>query len=407
MPQERRQTTRWLYGMPFLHGIVYRVSVVLIACASRVFCRPRLLNMECLPKEEPYLLLPNHSSMLDPFWVGAPIPRGVKAMASASLFRIPVVGLFLTMVGCFPKKKFTKDRESMLTLQEQFDQGYVVLIFPEGNRSWNGETAQITQGIGRLIKRLDCKVVYARINSAYLYQPRWARYPRWVPIEATYDGPHEYDETISVEEITADVQEHLTVVPHLKRPARVWGFRMAHGLPQYLWACPVCYQLDALTVPKRRGNTIRCQSCEAQWDVDVYSRMSGASDVSVADAFRIIEAHFGSPPVAVSEDYETDGVALLAPEGQLLYIPRDKKRPEVEAEGAIQVHRDGFRVVEGTRVIWEASYDTIRGISVEMANLLHFRIGDRLYRLVIPGDSPLKWDHFLRKWRLHVVGAEH
>jgi hypothetical protein len=42
-----------------------------------------------------------------------------------------------------------------------------------------------------------------------------------------------------------------------------------------------------------------------------------------------------------------------------------------------------------------------------MANLLHFRIGDRLYRLVIPGDSPLKWDHFLRKWRLHVVGAEH
>ena len=110
MSNQRSQTTRWFYGLPLLHGIVYRVSTLILAVVGFVWWRAKYTGRECIPKTGPFLLLPNHSSMLDPFWIGAPTGRGMKSMASAGLFQIPIVGAYLSMVGCFPKKKFTKDK---------------------------------------------------------------------------------------------------------------------------------------------------------------------------------------------------------------------------------------------------------------------------------------------------------
>ena len=69
-----KQTTRGLYGMPFWHGIVYRLTTYPFDIGSIIW-RPQIKNLDQLPKEEPYLLLGNHSSMLDPFWAGIYIPR--------------------------------------------------------------------------------------------------------------------------------------------------------------------------------------------------------------------------------------------------------------------------------------------------------------------------------------------
>ena len=321
--------------------------------------------------------------------VGVPINRGVKPMASAGLLRVPILGTFLKAVGCFPKEKFTKDRKSMKMLQQHYDNGYVVLLFPEGNRSWNGETAEINPGIGRLIKRMDCKVVYARINSGYLHHPRWAHYPRWIPIEATYDGPHEYSEQ-SAEEITADVQARLQVKPHLKKPARVWGFRMAHGLTDYLWACPKCITTEALDVPRRRGNTVRCTSCKAEWEIDVFSMMNGSSTLSVGDAFRRIEGKLGTPPVVDAERLEETGIILSGPSAKLYTIPRNTNRPALAFEAELQLRGEGLRMLSGGTVIWDAPFTELGAFSIEVANTLHFRVGGVLFRAVVAGQSPLK-----------------
>jgi 1-acyl-sn-glycerol-3-phosphate acyltransferase len=407
MKADRRQTTKWLYGMPLFSGLVYRFSAFVVRVLMATLWRARLRNLDTLPKDEPFLLLSNHSSMLDPFWVGVPVPRGVRAMASSSLLSIPVLGAYLKMCGCFPKMKYTRDKDAMETLQRFFEEGYAILIFPEGNRSWNGETGQIGPGIGRLIKRLQCKVVYARLNSAYLVKPRWAMHARSVPIEVEYDGPYSYEEGMSVEAITAEVQEKITVIPHLKEPARVRGRKMAAGLPQYLWACPHCFALEALKLQKRNKNAVRCEACSSEWEIDVFCMLRGQTELSVADAFRVIEAHFSVPPIAEKAVFDSTGVALEATDGKLFFVPRGKQKPECVAEGRIQLHRDGVRVVQEDAVIWSAGYQEIRGISVEFGNMLHFRIGEKLMRLRIDDHSPLKWDHFLRRWRLHVVGTEY
>ena len=402
MPPDYDHLSRGLYGQSLLNGIVYRLSLLLLAILGRTVWRFRITGLDRLPVDEPYLLLPNHTSLLDPFWIGAKVPRGVKSMASANLFAIPVIGAYLRMVGCFPKKKYTKDKESMQDLQRFFDEGYTIMLFPEGNRSWNGETAEIQPGIGRLIKRLGCKVVYGRLSTAYLVQPRWAKYPRWVPVEMTYDGPYSYDDSQTVEEITAHVQSCLTVNPTVKSGGRTAGFRMAHGLPQYLWACPSCFALSTMTVSKRGGDWVSCTSCQAEWAVDVESMLTPSTSgpaMTVAEAFHLIDDHFGSRPVSDPARFAETGVVLHSEHGHIQRVSKGKKALTTEGEGRIELRPDGLQVVEGGAVVWSVAMEDIKSISVEMANLLHFRVDGVLYRVTVRGDSPLKWDHFLRRWQ--------
>jgi len=397
----------WRYGLPLFNAVVYRGTLVILRLLGRTVWRWRLDGLEKCPLDEPFLLLPNHTSLMDPFFVGSPVNRCIRSMASRSVLKIPYLGAFLKTVGSFPKMKYTKDRAAMQTLQRLFDEGFAILLFPEGNRSFNGETAPLLPGVGRLIKRLGCKVVYARMNTNYFFQPRWAKYPRWVPIEVTYDGPHTYDPDQTAEQITADAQKHLTVVPHLKNPAATWGFRMAHGLPQYLWACPKCFELETLAVAPDDGNSVVCGCCASRWTLNVECMMSGTTEQSVADAFRAIEAHFGAPPVADRAHFDETGVALRGAGGELLEVPPHDRKGVLKCKGEYQIHTSGLRIVDGDTVLWQASFESIKAISVEMANLLHFRIDGTLHRVVLPEESPLKWDHFLRKWRRHEVGSEH
>lgn len=407
MADKKPDTYNWFYGNPPLLGILYRVVTFIFRALGVTIFRFRLEGLDKVPLKEPILILPNHSTMLDPFLVGPPVMRGTKQMASAGLLRVPYLGTLLKNLGSFPKMKYTKDKNSMQTLQDKYDEGYAVILFPEGNRCWNGETSSVGDGIGRLIKRMGATVVYARMNSAFLFQPRWAKYPRWVPIEITYDGPYRYgDDSRTAEEIAQEVQDKLTVSAHLKKPARTWGFRMAHGLRQYLWACPSCFTFESLHPSKKDGNTIVCSACSAQWKLNVENIMQGETTLPVNEAFNQLDEHFGRPPIANRESFDEDGVALKAEHGKLLFLPQGSKTGEVEAEGRFEIHKDGLRVTRTDGTEWNAAFSDMKAISVEIASLLHFRIEDKLYRVVIPDHSPLKWDHFLRYWRLHSVGTE-
>ena len=414
-----RQTTKGLYGFPIFSGLVYRFTTSLIRVLMRFYWRGNLKGMEKLPKEEPFLLLPNHTSMMDPFWVGGTVPRGVRAMASAGLLRIPVLGAYLKMCGCFAKMKYTKDRESMQALQRHYDDGYAVLLFPEGNRSWNGEIEPIGEGIGRLIKRLNCKVVYARLNTAYLVKPRWATYSRRIPIDIDYDGPYSYDETQSVADITADVQKRLTVVPPTSYPKKVSGKKLAHGLEKYLWACPSCFAVESLTPGtwsrseadregsgQSRTDKIACSDCGESWGLDLFCMLHPKEGevFSVADAFRKIDAHFGSPPVADQAHFQATGEALVVEDAELSLIPR-KGKPNRIVKGRLSLNKEGLQINPASGDSWTIGWGEMRGVSVEVGNKLHFRQEDRLYRVESTGHSPLKLDHFFRHWALKAKNS--
>ena len=379
--------------MPFWHGVVYRLTTATLRMIGFFAWRPQFQGLEKLPKEEPYLMLGNHSSMLDPFWAGIYVPRGIKAMASAAVLNVPYLGAWLKMCGCFPKMKYTKDRNSMRLLQENFDAGYTILLFPEGNRSWDGRLGEVGQGIGRLIKRMQCKVVFVTLPTASLYQPRWAVYPRWVPVEVIYDGPYEYDEDQSAEDIWRDVVKKITVQPRILKNRRTFGYKMAHGLSNYLWACPHCFAIDGLNVVHNNGNQIACSHCGEKWTLTVENKMLGNHELTVPTAFDAIAEHFGTKPMVDKHAIN----ALECKNSKILKRNEDKKMRSI-GTGTLKITPTALVLEDDSGILFSVAHENITAISVEIANLLQFRVNGIVHRLVTPGQSSLMWAYFLRNW---------
>lgn len=387
---------KWFYGMPILDWLSYRIMWWFVWCLNWIAFRTKYTGLDALPKKEPYLLLANHSSMLDPFWVGHPIYRPSRFMGSAQMLKTPYLGAFLRKLGTFPKIKYVKDKEAMETLQNFYDQGFVITLFPEGNRSWDGKTTKIAPGIGRLVKRLQSPVVYGRLKTAYFFQPRWARYPRWVPIEIEYDGPYHYSDHQTVDDITADVQRRLHVQQQLPASYLTWGFRMAEGLPNYMWACPSCFAVESLRVVGKKKNAVQCSVCTEQWTLNTQCvlQASGQS-FTVEEAMDTIKAHFGTPPrFPLSTGIGGADVVLEIPHMTIVQISKEQGNTEVW-NGVCVVTTEGVGSADGSI---HFPFCRIEAISMELGSALFVRFQGDSYRLGVGSASICKIEYVLCSW---------
>lgn len=398
---------RWFYGLKFIDWLIYRLTWIAIIPLVKGPIRLRGFGHRGLPQDGPMLLLPNHFTVIDPFMAGWLPHRPSRFMASAQPLASPFLGRWLKALGAFPKKKFVKDRNSMEAVQELFDDGQLITIFPEGTRSWDGRPMPIGDGIGRLVKRLDSPVILAHMVSAHFFWPRWAHYPRFIPVHIEYEGPLRWPEDATAAEITADIARHLGRPQYIPEGYRTWGFRMAHGLPAFLWACPHCFALDALGVHPADSNHVLCGSCGADWAVTLDTRLAPATDTlperSVAEAYDHVVEHFGERPVVDRDTFEDTGVALHGGTGTLFKARNEGRGFDAVAQGPM--HLDGTGLVVGDGAAQgRLDYAHLRAVSVELGNKVQMRTEDSLYRLVPDDGSVLKWGHFIHAWRCSVQG---
>ncbi len=393
------------WGLGFWNWLIYRSTWLAITPLLKGPIRLKGFGHRDIPQDGPLLLLPNHHTMLDPFMAGWLPVRPSRFMASAQPLKLPFLGAWLKVLGAFPKKKFVKDRESMVELQRHYDAGLVVTIFPEGSRSWDGRTREIGGGIGRLVKRAGARVVVSRLVTAHYFWPRWARYPRFVPVHIEYEGPLTWPDSATAEEITEDIRARITCEQRIPEGYLTFGLRMAHGLPAYLWACPACFATDALRVHRRSGNRVVCVGCRAQWRVRVDTRLEPLRDhpgFTVAEAHDRLVDHFGARPVADPARFAAEGIALAADQGELVRAREDRHGFEPVAAGPLRLTAEGLVVGDGEGFV--LPFAEVVAVSVELGNKVQLRTADRLYRLT-PGDgSVLKWGHFVHEWRCAVQG---
>lgn len=400
---------RPFYGLRPGSWAIYRSTWWCVWAIDRLAFRTRTKGLEAMPKAGPVLLLSNHVGLLDPFQVALHMYRPSRFMAATSVLNIPVIGKWLGALGAFPKMKYIKDRDSMRTLADHYDNGHVVTLFPEGVRTWTGEPMPVLPGIGRLIKRLNARVVFGRIKSGYLLAPRWARYPRYIPLDIEYIGPVEYPEHLTADEITADVREKIAVQPVRDKSRFAFGFRLAEGLPELLWACPHCKTLDALVVPRRDRDTVSCESCRSTWRLDldaVLNGLDGAPTMTIQEAHGTLQAHFGRPAILDRQRYDRDGVIGTHPAAAVRHFPRRGER-RVVARGVMTIDEGGIRVGGTSETApWECSFENLLAVSTEVGDQIFVRraggsdSGD-LFRLEVGRQSTYKWGSLLQDWHRH------
>ena len=131
----------------------------LIACYMRTLGRLRVIGRENIPLNGGLIIAANHVAGADPFLLGSAVPRELWFMAKKELFESALLGRFIARVNAFPVDRFNFDidviRKSISFLRE----GKVLIMFPEGTRSKDGQIKEAKTGVGMLAKKAGVAIV--------------------------------------------------------------------------------------------------------------------------------------------------------------------------------------------------------------------------------------------------------
>jgi 1-acyl-sn-glycerol-3-phosphate acyltransferase len=176
---------------------VYGFFYGLCRLAHQMFFRGDVIGLENLPDTGGYIVAANHVSHLDPPIVGQFLPRQVAFFARKTLWKPGIAAWWLDAVGTIPvDRDGGTSLDAIKRVLQALARGKVVIMFPEGTRSPNGELQPAKPGVGLLACKAHVPVVPARIFGSLEAFGRDGRMRLGSPISVTYGpplSPAEYD----------------------------------------------------------------------------------------------------------------------------------------------------------------------------------------------------------------------
>lgn len=151
----------------------YRFFKSVIWVLMKVAARVRVEGKENLPESGPFLLIFNHQSFLDPLLAQSHIPHTVHSMTKSTQFAHPVFRWLVPRVGGFPVRRYRVDPQAVRTALRYLDEGKVVGVYPEGERSWDGVLQPFRRGTVRLLLKVGVPIVPCGLEGSFDVFPRW------------------------------------------------------------------------------------------------------------------------------------------------------------------------------------------------------------------------------------------
>jgi 1-acyl-sn-glycerol-3-phosphate acyltransferase len=168
---------------------LYKLNQTLIPL-MQMYWRVSLTGaIDRVPKEGPLILAANHTSFLDPWFIGMVFPRRVRHLItpkwyySSSLWRV-----FFDAFGVLPAEP-GKPRQTVKRVCAALARGEVVGLFPEGRVSYDGRLQKVRSGIARIAAQSGAPVIPAGIIGAFESLPRQRRLPRPGKLTITLGEP--------------------------------------------------------------------------------------------------------------------------------------------------------------------------------------------------------------------------
>ncbi|MBQ8788564.1 MAG: 1-acyl-sn-glycerol-3-phosphate acyltransferase [Oscillospiraceae bacterium] len=292
-------------------------------------------RMELIGKDEPCLILMNHSSFTDmKLAYGIFYPRKMGIVTSVDAMS-GILGKLMRFLGCTPTHKYItdisllKDIEYMLRVNKTS-----VLMYPEAGYSFDGRSTVLPKKMGVLMKRLGVPVVTVITEGAFARDPLY----NMLQIRDVKVGAHvkciatvEEIKEKSVAELDALLDEAFSFDNFAwQRDNKIVidePFR-ADGLHRILYKCPHC---GAENQMEGKGIHITCKACGKKWEMDEYGQLSALSG----------ETEFSHIPSWY--DWERECVRKEIENGEYLL--------DTEVDIAVQVNLDGVCMIGPGRLV--------------------------------------------------------
>ncbi len=210
-------------------------------------------------EKRPYLILLNHQTPFDQFFVGIAFRGPVYYMASEDLFSNGwVSSLIRWLVAPIPIKKQTTDVTAVKTCLRVAKEGGTIAIAPEGNRTYSGKTEYMNPAIAPLARKLGLPIVLFRIEGGYGAEPRWSDCIRKGKMHAFVSRvlqPAEYANL--TDEQLYDIIKNELYVDEGVADGTFRSNKRAEYLERAVYVCPFC----GLSRFESHGNEVTCLSC--------------------------------------------------------------------------------------------------------------------------------------------------
>ena len=181
----RRPARRWI------DRALFTVLFTLGSALIRPLFRFRVIGRLRIPPSRRAILAPNHCSFLDPVALQAAIPRRVTFLMTEEIYRVPWARWFFRSMGTI---SMPEDRLQLSAMKEGIaavERGELLVIFPEGRISRDGELKPGFPGIASIAARTGALVVPVHIDGTFRAFPKGARFIRLAQITVRFGEPIE------------------------------------------------------------------------------------------------------------------------------------------------------------------------------------------------------------------------
>lgn len=220
------------------------------------------VRIERFRDKRPCLILLNHQTSFDQFFVGIAFRQPVYYMATEDIFSLGWMSdLIRYLVAPIPIKKQTTDIQAVMNCLRVAREGGTICIAPEGNRTYSGRTVYMNPAIAPLAKKLKLPIALFRIEGGYGVQPRWSDVIRRGKMRAYVSEVIE-PETVAAmtnEELCEKIREGLSVNEDVVS-GTFRHQKSAEYLERAIYVCPEC----GLSEFESYRDIVKCKRCGMQ-----------------------------------------------------------------------------------------------------------------------------------------------
>jgi 1-acyl-sn-glycerol-3-phosphate acyltransferase len=193
-------------------GRMTAVAVFQIRCHGR----------ELVPETGGGLMLSNHQSNLDPIVIGLANNRDLNYLARKTLFHVSALRWLMNSLDAIAIDREGTGLGGLKETLRRLKRGELVLMFPEGTRTPNGEVQPLKPGFTVLAKRAGLPLFPLAVDGTFDAWPRQQRLPSPAVIHVQFGDPIEPHlvASLSDEELVREVERRIRDCHQRARQAR-------------------------------------------------------------------------------------------------------------------------------------------------------------------------------------------
>ncbi|MFW6344976.1 MAG: 1-acyl-sn-glycerol-3-phosphate acyltransferase, partial [Halomonas sp.] len=144
---------------------------LLVYLMVRLLYRLRIEGAEHIPRRGAALVVCNHVSFMDALVVGGACRRPLRFLMDKPIYDSPWLNWLFRLVGAIPVESERHApgnlRQALEEVSRALREGEVVMLFPEGRLTPDGEVQDFRRGLERILARDPVPVVPASLSGLW------------------------------------------------------------------------------------------------------------------------------------------------------------------------------------------------------------------------------------------------